>query len=307
MSIQKFTVLILLGMAAWSSSFAETLSEVEYRFKKAQIQYNNQMYRYAVENLEKVLILDPKHSPAANVLAAIYKNHYKDNGKALAYYLMSLEINDAQPFIHLEAGRVYYFFSEYSKAINHLQRTIAQKNDIPAAHFYLALIYNVQKHYDAAAFHIAQCYNAAQPQSKSEAEKALEALALNDSAAAIIHYKKALEINPVDKEIYLRLVVLYRTQKRIKAAIELLESCLNIYPNDSDILMMLAHCYFEYKNPQRRSYSIARAADLCKRAAAIDPSRCDAYSLLFLLYKTLHNVPLRDKYAEDYAQCLDKR
>ncbi|MGQ9843226.1 MAG: hypothetical protein ACUVRK_06620 [Spirochaetota bacterium] len=66
----------------------------------------------------------------------------------------SLAITNNQPAIHLETGKWYYFFSEYLKAISHVQKALAKKNDLVYAHYYLVCIYNVQKNYEAAALNI---------------------------------------------------------------------------------------------------------------------------------------------------------
>jgi hypothetical protein len=45
---------------------------------------------------------------------------------------------------------------------------------------------------------------------------------------------------------------------------------------------------------------------LCKGVVERDPFHCEAYSLLYDVYKTLHDVPLMDNYAEEYNRCCEK-
>ncbi|NMB65035.1 MAG: hypothetical protein GYA16_09230 [Spirochaetes bacterium] len=305
MSIQKFlsTGFFVVTIAyAYVSSYAG--SEASYYYERALIQYKYKMYDYAVESLELTLSSDPKHFEAANLLAKIYLDHYNDRVRALQYFVESLKINDNQPDIHLEVGKLYYFFSEYLKAIEHLQRTIAQKNDV-YAHYYLVLIYNLQKNYESAASHIAVCNAITLQQIKPEIEKAQAAQKDNNTNVAMAHYKKILEINPVNREAYVQLAHYYRIQKKIDMAIQILEDCKKVYPKDTDVLLTLAHMYFEFKHPKRREYFIKQAIDLCKVAIAIDSSHCEAYSLLFEIYKELGEVPLRDEHAAKYDACLE--
>ncbi|MEJ5363249.1 MAG: tetratricopeptide repeat protein [Spirochaetota bacterium] len=305
MSIQKFlsTGFFIVAIAyAYVHSYAG--SDASYYYKRALIQYTYGMYNYAVESLELTLSSDPKHFEAANLLGKIYLEHYNDRVRALQYFIESLTINDNQPDIHLEAGKLYYFFNEYSKAINHLQGTIAQKNDV-YAHYYLVLIYNEQKNYEGAARHIALCNKITLQQTQPELEKAQAAQKENDSSAAVAHYTKVLKINPVNREAYIELAHCYRIQKKINMAIQILEDCKKVYPADTDVLLTLAHMYFEFKHPKRRDYFIKQAINLSKTAIAIDSSCCEAYSLLFEIYKELGEVPLRDEHAAKYDACLE--
>ncbi len=305
MSIQKFisTGFFIVAIAyAYVHSYAG--NDASYYYKRALIQYKYRMYNYAVESLELTLSSDPKHFEAANLLGKIYLEHYNDRVRALQYFTESLTINDSQPDIHLEAGKLYYFFSEYSKAMDHLQSTIAQKNDVHA-HYYVVLIYNVQKNYDGATHHIALCNKITQQQTQPELEKAQAAQKDNDTSVAVAHYLQVLEINPVSREAYFGLAHCYRIQKKINMAIQILEDSKKVYPADTNVLLTLAHMYFEFKHPKRRDYFIKQAINLCKTAIAIDSSRCEAYSLLFEIYKELGEVPLKDEHAARYDACLE--
>jgi tetratricopeptide (TPR) repeat protein len=305
MSIQKFFAIFFFTVTiAYSNSEMYAEDDASFYYRKAVIQYRNQMYNYAVENLELALSSDPKHFEAANLLAKIYLKHYNDRVRALQYFIESLTINDNQPDIHLEAGKLYYFFSEYSKAIDHLQRSIAQKNNV-YAHYYLVLIYNVQKNYKSAMYHITLCNEITLQQTQPELEKAQAAQKDNNTSGTIAHYRKVLAINPVSREAYLGLTHCYRIQKKIDSAIQILEDCKKVYPTDTDVLLTLAHVYFEFKHPKRRDYFIKQAINLSKTAIAIDSLCCEAYSLLFEIYKELDEVPLKDEYAARYDACLE--
>lgn len=223
----------------------------------------------------------------------------------MQYLEKSLGINDSQSAIHLEAGKLYYFFSEYVKAISHLQKALAQNNDLVYAHYYLVRIYNVQKNYETAAMHIALCNEITLKQTQPEMAKALAAKQKNAISEAVAHYTKVLAINPQSREAYGELAQCYRIQKKIVEAIKILEDCKAVYPTDTDVLLTLAHIYFEYKHPKRRAYFINQAIDLCKAAIRIDGLRCEAYSLLFEIYKELGDVTLRDEQATKYNACLE--
>jgi len=303
MSIQKFFAIFFFTVTiAYTNSEMYAEDDAAFYYRKALIQYTHQMYNYAIESLELALSSDPKHFEAANLLAKIYLEYYNDRVRALQYFIESLTINDNQPDIHLEAGKLYYFFSEYSKAIDHLQRAIAQKNDV-YAHYFLVLIYNVQKNYKSAMNHITLCNEMTLQQTQPELEKAHAAQKDYDTAEA--HYRKVLTINPVSKAAYLGLAHCYRVQKKIDSAIQILEDCKKVYPTDTDVLLTLAHVYFEFKHPKRRDYFIKQAINLSKTAIAIDSLRCEAYSLLFEIYKELGEVPLKDENAVKYDACLE--
>ncbi len=296
-----FTVTIAYISAA---IYAE--NDAAYYYKKALIQYTHKMYNYAVESLERSLSSDPTYFEAANLLAKIYLDYYRDRVRALQYYTQSLQANDAQPQIHLEAGKLYYFFSEYQNAKEHLQKAIMQKQ-LVYAHYYLVLIYNLEKDYKTASAHIEKCNTLTNKQVDDEIEKGVRARKEGRYDDAITHYVNAMEINPTSKEVYMELALLYRMQKKLDKAIEVLENSIKIYPNDNDILITLAHLCFEYKHPKRRAYFINKAIVLCNKVIANDSARCDAYSLLFEIYAQRKDVLLRDENAKKYDTCLESK
>lgn len=278
---------------------------VDYYYQKAKIQYENEMYNYAVENLEKALILQPSHFLSANLLAEIYRSKYKDKVKALHYYTLSLQANDAQPMIHTKVGQLYYFFCEYQKAIEHLHKAITQKPDEVEAYYYVILVFNTQKKYDQAFQYIAQCNELTKKETMPLLLQASQAMQMGNVNTAIKHYAHVLQINPASKDAYLGLASVYRQIKNIKEAIATLEECERIFANDIEVLLPLAHLCFEYKPTKNRNLFIQKAIHRTKKIIAIAPNQCEAYSLLFEIYKTLGNVPLQEENASKYNACLE--
>ncbi len=307
MSIQKFLAIIFFTVTiAWISARIYAEDNAAYFYRKGLIQYNHQMYNYAVLSLELALGSDPTHVDAANLLAKIYLENYRDRVRALQYFLQSLKANDAQPEIHLEAGKLYYFFSEYQNAREHFQKAIQQKQ-LVYAHYYLALIYNYEKNFKAAAYHIEQCTLLTGEKVSKKIDEGGRATKQGKYSEAITHYLNAIEINPASKDAYMQLALLYRMQKKIDKAIEILENCMKVYVQDNDVLITLAHVCFEYKHPKRRTYYINRAIELCTRVIENDSSRCEVYSLLFEIYKQLNDVPQRDENATKYDKCVESK
>ncbi len=308
MSIQKFLMMFFLWVTiAFLFSLPMYADEdASYYFKKAQIQYQHQMYIYAVENLERVLIINPKHTAALNLLATIYLNHYNNRVRALQFYNQSLAIDDNQPDVHCEVGKLYVYFSEYNHAIDHFTKTIAQQGKAVEAHYHLALVYNTLKQCDTAAVHADECNRLTKNDTDMLLTMADDALQKNEKGVAIAQYSRALQINPACKAAYHALALLYRQDNSLANAIEVLEQCIKVYPHDNTIAMTLAHLCFEYKPAKRRKYYIDRAITLCKGVVERDPLHCEAYSLLYDVYKTLHDVPLMDNYAEEYNRCCEK-
>ncbi|MCX8124814.1 MAG: tetratricopeptide repeat protein [Spirochaetes bacterium] len=305
MSIQKFLAIgFLIAIIACFCSETYCEQEAAFYYRKAQIQYKHQMYNYAILSLELALGSDPRHVEAANLLAKIYLENYNDKVKALQYFLQSLQANDAQPDIHLEVGKLYYFFNEYQKAKQHLTKAIQQKQ-LVYAHYYLACIYNIDKDYAAASIHSDQCNRLTDDTVRIEMEKGSNAKMKGNLDEAIAHYLKAIEINPASSKAYMELALLYRMKKKLDKAIDILENCIKVYPNDTNTLLTLAHVCAEYKHPKRRAFYINRAIALCKIVIANDSSRCEAYSLLFEIYKQLNDAILRDENADYYNKCLE--
>jgi len=304
MSIQNFLQILFLTITIATFIRNVCASDAKYYFAKGQIQYANQMYNYAVESLEKALQISPDYFEAANLLAKIYLEYYKDRVRALQYYVQSLGAKDTQPEIHYEVGKLYYFFIEYENAKKHLHKALNLKQ-LVYAHYYLILIYNEEKNYVEAFNHISMCKELTADKTSLELKNGVRAMNSNKVSLAVDYFKKALEINPAEKEAYMKLVLLYRMQKRIDTAIEILETCRKVYPKDSDVLLTLAHLCFEYKHTKRRAYYIQKAISLCNDVITQDTSQCEAYSILYQIYKLLNEVPLRDENAMRFHKCIE--
>lgn len=309
MSIQKFLHIIffLVSIVFFKIYLLFAAGDVNYYYQKAKLQYENQMYNYAVENLEKALILQPSHFLSANLLAEIYRSKNKDKVKALHYYTLSLQANEAQPMIHTKVGELYYFFCEYQKAVEHLHKAIALNPDEVEAYYYLIIVFNTQKKYDEAFKYIAQCNEIKKKETIPLLLQTRQEIRMGHINTAIKNYEHVLQINPVNKDAYLGLASLYRQTKNIKEAIATLDKCEKIFVNDIEVLIPLAHLCFEYKPTKNRNLFIQKAIHLAKRVIAIAPNQCDAYSLLFEIYKTLGDVPLEEENASKYNACLENK
>ena len=101
-------------------------------------------------------------------------------------------------------------------------------------------------------------------------------LGLQRPDEAITHFRKALEISPVSREVAwranLQLGLIYYDRREHLRALECLEQALRANPNDPEVLFLLARAYAALNDP--------RTVDVLRKCVAVDPKLHDAWEAL---------------------------
>ncbi len=260
----------------------------QYYYRKGTIEFNNEMYDFAVENLSRALKLNDSLYQAANLMAEIYmRNNMKK--KALDYYVRSLSIDPTQHEIHNKAGSLYWFYLEIDEAYYHFQKAIELKENYIPAHINLVRYYVFRKDSLKAEEHFNTCHRIGKTKSDPLIREAAKHHQQGKTGIAIRKYREATGVNPAARRAYYQLANLYRQEKDIEKAIQVLETLLDVKPDDERSLVTLAHMYFTSLPLKQRKRKLNLALRYLERAVSINPENETSWLLMHDIHSFMGN------------------
>lgn len=138
--------------------------------------------------------------------------------------------------------------NDYSAAVSPLQKFIAEKPDVPFAHFQLAYAYTALKHTDDAQSEYEKCI-ALDPK-MAQAYLNLGILLLDKSpAAAVAPLRKAVELLPSQSRPRYLLGLAQQRSGDSAGASESFEGASRLDPRDADSLIQLGRIYLKNNRP----------------------------------------------------------
>jgi tetratricopeptide (TPR) repeat protein len=276
-----------------------------YYCKKGEVQYDAEMYTYAIFNLEKCLELEPGHYRAANLLALIMEKR-SEMLQAIDYYKKSLGINNRQPNIHYRIGELYESFLEMDLAFGHYKKSVSiDPNHIKSN---LALVRHYLKKKDRASAE--RNFNVSERQGRLKSGDSLAKAAAAEESEnykqAIELYKKVVEESPSVISAYMRLAELHRMRGDYASAVKILEKLKYVRPDIERVYVLLGNIYFNRRIPGRRDFHIRQAIKNFKKALEINPDNPETYYALSGIYSSLGKKPKAEE-LERKARLIEKR
>jgi tetratricopeptide (TPR) repeat protein len=259
-----------------------------YNLEKGRKQYTAKMYNDAFDSMKMALKKNPQSYEAANVLAFISLMK-KDMYSAEKYFLISLEINEAQPDIHTSMGKIDEYFQRDDSAMSHYKKSVSLNPENPKALINLARIHYKKGDTPEAEKYFKLCYETGIPQSSKLYDKAEEMRRKNPWSAAA-EFKKALEFNPAHIAAYIGLADSYRQTGSYDAAVEVLEELKSSKPDYPLVYIYLGNIYYNNKpDMKRRKYFISQSIKNYEKAIELDPGNPDIYFQLSEIYRLTGN------------------
>lgn len=281
----KNTILILLILfIGRNGSDLFPADQWQYYYRKGHIEYQANMFDFAIENLTKSLRLNKKHFLSANLLADIYlkKNDYKN---ALHYWKLSLQINDRQDTIHYKVGELYDFIGHDDKAFHHYTRSITINPKNIKSHTNIIKHYVLMKDKVNTEKHFLICYNVCKSVGEKLHSRAYREEQKRNELRALELYRKSIEECPVLIKSYFSIVELHRRRKEYKKAEVFLEMIKLIRPDNEKAYIYLAHIQFSRRIEKNRRTILRRAIFNLKKAISINPKNSEPYFLLSEIYR----------------------
>jgi tetratricopeptide (TPR) repeat protein len=177
------------------------------------LDFREENYRQAIDNLDVAARLDPASEPAHEMLG-MSLIEYGSAGRGKAELLRTLEINPGNANANLEVGKIHESGGEYESAREHLERALSANPNLDMAIYVLERVY----------------YN----------------LGLHDMAEETC--KKFLEHYPKDIQSLETLGNIYRSQERTGEMIEVYEDLTKIRPKNTTYWSPLVQHYVDMEN-----------------------------------------------------------
>jgi len=252
------------------------------------------MYNFGYDSMKMAIKKNPQCFEAANILAQISLIK-KDMFAAEKYLLMSLEVNDSQPDIHILMGRIDEYFQRDDSAMSHYNKSVSLKPDNTQALINLSRIHYKRGAIAEAEKYFKLCNDIGILKSADVYTRAEEMRRKNPSGAAL-EFKKAIEINPAHLAAYIGLADSYRQTGSYDKAVVVLEELKSNKPDYCLAYIYLGNIYYNNKpNMKRRKYFISLSIKNYEKAIELDPGNPDTYFQLSAVYKQTGNM---DKAAE---------
>ncbi len=280
-----FTLLISHSTALWEG---EPEKNALYYYHKGLLQYENEMYDYSIENMEKAADRDGSLYTALNVLGHIYVIKHKRD-RAIKYYNDSLLVNNNQPDIHCAIGELYEFFSENELAFRHFIESVKLDSKHLKSNLNLVRFYIIRNEKGAAERHFRASNAAGIEKSRLVYEKAKEELKKKNYRRAVTLLEKSIKENPSLVEAYIDLFHANRYLDDHVHAAEIMERLKFIKPDYEMAYVNLGHIYFEKKFSGKKKYYIDLAIRNYMKALELNPASYETCYSLSMIYYSIGN------------------
>ena len=276
--------------------------------------YNDEKdYKAAQMAYEKLLVIDPKSSPALNNLAYLYSEYLGDLNRAyeLAQRARDLLAND--PSAADTLGWILCKRGQYPSAVALLQESASQLPNEPEVQFHLGWALYMMGQESAAQLAFQRALQPSKAfRGQDECEQCLAVLAVDPKTAgadAVARLEKRVAGQPLDSIAWIRLAGIYQRDGAVDKAVAAYESVLKTNPKNVPVLINLAQLYSVKKNPQK-------ATELAKAAYKLAPDnsrislilgrlayQTGDYKLSFnLLQEAVHNESSNPEVLFDFAK-----
>ncbi|MCL1864289.1 MAG: tetratricopeptide repeat protein [Spirochaetes bacterium] len=277
-----------------------------YNLEKGKKQYDAKMYDDATDSLKMALKKNSRCFEAANMLAYIFLIK-KDLFSAEQYFLISLEINNNQPDIHMSTGELDEFFLRDDSAVSHYKKSLSINSANPKALISLArILYKKGENIEAEKY-----FNLCNSSGIADSEKiynAAEDMRKKNPLNASLEFKRAIEINPAHIAAYIGLADSYRALGQYDDAAEVMETLKKNKPDNPFPYIYLGNIYFNNKpDMKRRKYFINLSIANYEKAIKLAPENIDLYFQLADIYKQTKDLDRANELIKIGEELMQKR
>jgi tetratricopeptide (TPR) repeat protein len=241
------------------------------------IQSDDKDYKAARDAYEKLLVMDPKYSPALNNLAYLYSEYLDDLDRAYELAQRARDLLPNDPSTADTLGWVLCKRGQYPSALSLLQQAATQLPDEPEVQFHLGKAYYMMGQEDSARLAFQHALQSGRDfRGKDECNQCLAVLAVDPKTAGAdvrANLEKRVATQPDDSIAVIRLAAIYQRDGAVDKAEGAYEAALKINPKNVQALINLSQLYYANKNSQK-------ALELAKAAYNLAPDNADIALIL---------------------------
>jgi tetratricopeptide (TPR) repeat protein len=282
----RYLSIIFLVIIFSASLSAE--SDASFYLRKGKIELQNDMFDFAMENLEYAYRLDPSLFEAATLLGDLHIRK-KNRLRALAYYTESLSLHDEQADTHVKVGELDDFYARYDDALTHFTRAMQIDPENYMAMIGTARIVSIKGDPARADALFQSAYELNKEKSSPSIRIADGLYTKKKYTNAIGHYSAALSANPADRDLYFTLSSIYQLIGQNRNAAALLERLAYLRPHDERAWVQLAHIYYSKRMYKKRRHEIDEAIKSIEKAIVISPDNAEHHLFAAELYDLIND------------------
>ena len=282
--VKKIAFFSLILFVLSIQIFAQESAKWEIFEQKGVIQYEEQMYDFADEHLNRALEMNPKAYRSAKYLGFLY-HHREDYNKALTFFLLSLDTNPDQDDALYMAGEIYDRKMKIREAQKYFKKSIAINDNYYKAHLGCARTESILGNTGQSDFHFNRAFEINREKSTSLYNQDRIKRSKKANKSSIVLLEKALIYNPAHKDIYYELSSVYRAEKEFAEAIRTLERLKYYLPHEIKTYIMIANIYYSERVLPRRNNDYQAALLNIEKALELDPDNLQYLELAQELYR----------------------
>ncbi len=272
--------------------------------QKGIVQYENEMYNFALESFTKAVRLNKEDYVSYNYLAKLALLR-QERALALEFFKTSLEINENQDDILFITGELQDYYGNYNKALEFFTSALEINPENIMALIGSARIYSIKKNHQKSSEMFQKAFDLRIDKSAPFYNSGIEHMRKNNSENTISSLTECIKINPAHADAYFELAQYYRHLNRINDALKLLEKIKYLQPHLEKPYVQIAHIYFTVKFSKNYRQQILIAESNIKKAIEINDKNADYWEFLSEIYTSM-DMYEESKTAGDIAFSLNK-
>lgn len=237
--------------------------------KIGRVYYRMKVYKEALPNLKKALDLDPNNALALNYLAQIY-DKYRVYDTAEMYQQKLIQIGDKSPEDMAMLANIYFKAKNYEKAIEQINEIL--KGDNKYNHLVRLIGYS---YYETGKFQEAvtflEKFLETQPKEKIVASDyeylGKSYIAIGDKDKGVATMRKAVEMNPTDKDAVKSIADAFKKAKMYAEELEFFKKVTELPEASATDYMSYAHALYKNKLFEEADASFTKVLELSPNSA----------------------------------------
>jgi len=268
--------------------------------KIGRVYYRMRVYKESLTNLKKAIEIDPNNLLALNYLAQIY-NKYKVYDTAEMYQKKVIELGDKAPEDLAMLANIHFAAKDYEKAINLINEIIQGNNKYNYLNRLIGYSYfETGKPQEAVTF--LEKFLETQPKEKiiaSDYEYLGKAyIALGDKDKGVVTLRKAVEMNPTDKDAVKSIAEAFKKAKMLPEELEFYKKLTELPEPTATDFLNLGSALVKNAKYEEADATFTKVLEL-------SPNSADAYYMKGKCKVYLDNEQATASAREDYTKYLE--
>ncbi len=215
----------------------------------------------AIENLKKVILIDPKHLVALSTLADlfVFKKNYLES---INFLNKIIEINPKLSFIHNNKGFCLLSLNKIEEAKVCFEMAIKYKEDFADAYNNFGIAFKKEKNFYEARKYFIKAINLNKKFIQAYNNLISVDIEINNLSSAKTYCEEAIKINSNIKEIYNSLGLIFDKKNEVEKSISFFKKALSLDPNYLASIINLARIYLTKKDYKNSSINFKKALDI---------------------------------------------